>query len=202
MSRSIATSATGPTRRSRALEAGAGEGSRQVHHRRQCEPAFGRRRSRRADGRQGGEKRGLQPLGVFKGWAVAGCEPDEMGSDPSSRSRACSSATVSRSTISTCGSSTRRLRASASIAATRSGSIREVQREWRLDRHRPSLRHDRSRLTGHVLMEGQRRKAKHSSSRWCIGGGMAARDCSRSTEKLAPPVNDGGSASIQRQQCA
>ncbi|WP_293460848.1 acetyl-CoA C-acyltransferase, partial [Phenylobacterium sp.] len=28
------------------------------------------------------ERRGLNPLGVFKGWAVAGCEPDEMGIGP------------------------------------------------------------------------------------------------------------------------
>ncbi|HEY8572120.1 acetyl-CoA C-acyltransferase [Phenylobacterium sp.] len=28
------------------------------------------------------ERRGLSPLGVFKGWAVAGCEPDEMGIGP------------------------------------------------------------------------------------------------------------------------
>jgi hypothetical protein len=28
------------------------------------------------------EKRGLQPLGVFRGFAVAGCEPDEMGIGP------------------------------------------------------------------------------------------------------------------------
>src|SRR6201999_720848 len=28
------------------------------------------------------EKRGLQPLGAFKGWAVGGCEPDEMGIGP------------------------------------------------------------------------------------------------------------------------
>jgi acetyl-CoA C-acetyltransferase len=28
------------------------------------------------------ERRGLQPLGAFKGWAVAGCEPDEMGIGP------------------------------------------------------------------------------------------------------------------------
>src|SRR6202000_1000565 len=28
------------------------------------------------------EKRGLQPLGLFKGWAVAGCAPDEMGIGP------------------------------------------------------------------------------------------------------------------------
>src|SRR5262249_17350558 len=28
------------------------------------------------------EKRGLQPLGTFRGFAVAGCEPDEMGIGP------------------------------------------------------------------------------------------------------------------------
>ena len=27
-------------------------------------------------------RRGLEPMGVFKGWAVAGCEPDEMGIGP------------------------------------------------------------------------------------------------------------------------
>ena len=28
------------------------------------------------------ERRGLKPMGAFKGWAVAGCEPDEMGIGP------------------------------------------------------------------------------------------------------------------------
>jgi len=28
------------------------------------------------------EKRGLKPLGAFRGFAVAGCEPDEMGIGP------------------------------------------------------------------------------------------------------------------------
>jgi acetyl-CoA C-acetyltransferase len=28
------------------------------------------------------ERRGLEPLGVFKGWTVAGCQPDEMGIGP------------------------------------------------------------------------------------------------------------------------
>src|SRR5574342_121051 len=28
------------------------------------------------------EKRGLSPLGIFRGFAVAGCEPDEMGIGP------------------------------------------------------------------------------------------------------------------------
>ena len=27
-------------------------------------------------------KKGLQPLGIFRGFAVAGCEPDEMGIGP------------------------------------------------------------------------------------------------------------------------
>ena len=26
--------------------------------------------------------RGIEPLGIFKGFAVAGCEPDEMGIGP------------------------------------------------------------------------------------------------------------------------
>ena len=28
------------------------------------------------------ERRGLKPMGAFRGWAVAGCEPDEMGIGP------------------------------------------------------------------------------------------------------------------------
>ncbi|MCC7265870.1 MAG: acetyl-CoA C-acyltransferase, partial [Caulobacteraceae bacterium] len=32
--------------------------------------------------RKAAEKAGLSPMGVFKGWAVAGCEPDEMGIGP------------------------------------------------------------------------------------------------------------------------
>ena len=37
----------------------------------------------RGDERQGcAEKQGLKPLGIFRGFAVAGCEPDEMGIGP------------------------------------------------------------------------------------------------------------------------
>jgi acetyl-CoA C-acetyltransferase len=40
------------------------------------------------------ERRGLKPLGAFKGWAVAGCAPDEMGIGPVSPCRACWNATA------------------------------------------------------------------------------------------------------------
>ena len=39
------------------------------------------------------EKAGIEPLGAFKGFAVAGCEPDEMGIARSLRCRVCWSGT-------------------------------------------------------------------------------------------------------------
>jgi acetyl-CoA C-acetyltransferase len=50
------------------------------------------------------EKRGLQPLGIFRGFAVAGCEPDEMVSGRCLRCRSCSSAPAKRSRTSISGS--------------------------------------------------------------------------------------------------
>ncbi len=35
------------------------------------------------------EKRGFKPLGIFRGFAVAGCEPDEMGIGPVLPCRGC-----------------------------------------------------------------------------------------------------------------
>jgi acetyl-CoA C-acetyltransferase len=34
------------------------------------------------DERSLAEREGLKPLGIFRGFAVAGCEPDEMGIGP------------------------------------------------------------------------------------------------------------------------
>ena len=50
-------------------------------------------------------KRKIKPLGIFRGFAVAGCEPDEMGIGPVlRRAAAACSAPASRWTTSACGS--------------------------------------------------------------------------------------------------
>jgi acetyl-CoA C-acetyltransferase len=48
-------------------------------------------------------RRGLAPLGVFRAFAVAGCEPDEMGIGPVVAVRKLLQRTGRRSTTSTCG---------------------------------------------------------------------------------------------------
>jgi acetyl-CoA acetyltransferase len=49
-------------------------------------------------------KRGLKPLGIFRGFVAAGCEPMKWASVRCSRFRVCFSVTASRSMTSTCGS--------------------------------------------------------------------------------------------------
>ena len=54
-----------------------------LHHGRQRQPALGRGLGQRADvGRRGGAARVSTPLGTFRGFASAGCGPDEMGIGP------------------------------------------------------------------------------------------------------------------------
>lgn len=50
------------------------------------------------------EQRGLQPLGIFRGWSWPAASRTRWASAPSSPCRSCCSATASRSTTSTCGS--------------------------------------------------------------------------------------------------
>ena len=50
---------------------------------RQRQPVLRRRRRLRRDERRRPRRsKGLKPLGVFRGFAVAGCEPNEMGIGP------------------------------------------------------------------------------------------------------------------------
>ncbi len=121
------------------------------------------------------EQLGLEPMAYFRGWTVAGCEPDEMGIGPVFAVPKLLKATgLSTSDIdlvelneafaSQCLYCRDTLEFDPEIYNVNGGSI--------------SIGHPfgmtGSRLTGHIVRELKRREKKYGLVSMCIGGGMGA----------------------------
>jgi acetyl-CoA C-acetyltransferase len=119
------------------------------------------------------ERRGLQPLGAFKGWAVAGCQPDEMGIGPvfaiprllarhGLKIEDIDLWELNEAFASQCLYSRDKLGIDPAKFNVNGGSI-AIGHPFGMTG---------ARLSGHILMEGKRRGAKHVVVSMCIGGGM------------------------------
>ena len=121
------------------------------------------------------ERRGLQPLGAFKGWAIAGCEPDEMGIGPVFAVPRL----LKRHDLAVDDIDLWELNeAFASQCLYCRDTLHIDPDKYNVNGGSIAIGHPfgmtGARLTGHALLEGKRRGAKTAVVSMCIGGGMGA----------------------------